>query len=81
MEDVLDVYTRPYDPQRRVWVVGETKHVVYVFSNDGKQLLQTLGVEGVTAEDQTHFGRPQDLAFLPDGIWPRIVRFVAARRS
>jgi DNA-binding beta-propeller fold protein YncE len=57
----------PYDPQHRVWVVGETKHVVYVFSNDGKQLLQTLGVEGVTADDETHFGKPQDIAFLPDG--------------
>jgi hypothetical protein len=57
----------PYDPEHRVWVVGETKSVIYVFSNDGKQLLKTLGVEGVAAEDQTHFGRPQDLAFLPDG--------------
>jgi len=57
----------PYDPQRRVWVVGETKNVIYVFSNDGKQLLQTLGVEGETADDDRHFGKPQDLAFLPDG--------------
>jgi hypothetical protein len=57
----------PYDPERRVWVVGETKHVVYVFSNDGKQLLQTLGEEGVTAADDRHFGRPQDVDFLPDG--------------
>ncbi|MFN7983474.1 MAG: 6-bladed beta-propeller [Vicinamibacterales bacterium] len=57
----------PYDPERRVWVVGETKNVIYVFSNDGKQLLKTLGVEGETAEDATHFGKPQDLAFLPDG--------------
>lgn len=57
----------PYDPQRRVWVVGETKNVIYVFSNDGKQLLQTLGVEWATANDETHFGKPQDLAFLPDG--------------
>ncbi len=57
----------PYDPQRRVWVVGETKNVIYVFSNDGKQLLQTLGVEWATADDATHFGKPQDLAFLPDG--------------
>ncbi len=57
----------PYDPQRRVWVVAETKNVIYVFSNDGKQLLQTLGVEWATADDDTHFGRPQDLAFLPDG--------------
>lgn len=57
----------PYDPQRRVWVVAETKNVIYVFSNDGKQLLQTLGVEWATADDETHFGRPQDLTFLPDG--------------
>jgi DNA-binding beta-propeller fold protein YncE len=57
----------PYDPEHRVWVVGETKHVVYVFSNDGKQLLMTLGEEGVAAEDSTHLGRPQDVAFLPDG--------------
>lgn len=57
----------PFDPERRVWVVGETKHVIYIFSNDGTKLLQTLGVEGVTADDETHFGRPQDVAFLPDG--------------
>jgi hypothetical protein len=57
----------PYDPQRRLWVVGETKNVIYVFSNDGTQLLKTLGVEWATAEDATHFGKPQDLAFLPDG--------------
>jgi 6-bladed beta-propeller protein len=57
----------PYDPEHRVWVVGETKSVIYVFSNDGSQLLRTLGAEGVAAEDETHFGRPQDLAFLPDG--------------
>ena len=57
----------PYDPLRRVWVVGETRNVIYVFSNDGKQLLKTLGEEGVAASDETHFGRPQDLAFLPDG--------------
>jgi len=57
----------PNDPEHRLWVVGETKSVIYVFSNDGKQLLKTLGVEGVDAADETHFGKPQDLAFLPDG--------------
>jgi DNA-binding beta-propeller fold protein YncE len=57
----------PYDPAHRIWVVGETKHVIYVFSNDGRQLLQTIGEEGVTANDERHFGRPQDLDFLPDG--------------
>src|SRR5215472_15690238 len=33
----------PYDPQHRVWVINETFSTVYVFSNDGKKLLQTLG--------------------------------------
>ena len=57
----------PYDPQRRVWVINETFHTIYVFSNDGKKLLMTLGEKNVPGNDQTHFGRPQDVAFLPDG--------------
>ena len=32
---------------------GQTKNVIYVFSNDGKQLLKTLGVEGETAGTHT----------------------------
>ena len=57
----------PYDPQHRVWVVNETFSQIYVFSNDGKQLLKTLGEKGVEGSDKTHFGKPQDVAFLPDG--------------
>lgn len=57
----------PFDPDRRVWVVGETKSQIYVFSNDGRKLLLTLGEANVAREDDTHFGRPQDVAFLPDG--------------
>ena len=41
------VRINPHDPDRRVWVVGETQHVVYAFSNDGSELLMTLGEEGV----------------------------------
>ncbi|GIS79763.1 MAG: hypothetical protein CM1200mP14_13290 [Gammaproteobacteria bacterium] len=33
----------PYDPERRVWLVNETFHQIYVFSNDGSELLKTLG--------------------------------------
>jgi hypothetical protein len=51
----------PFDPQHRVWVVGETRNVIYVFSNDGKQLLLTLGEENVASDDERHFGKPQDL--------------------
>jgi hypothetical protein len=57
----------PYDPDGRVWVIHETFHQVYVFSNDGSELLLTLGEKGVPGSDGTHFARPQDVAFLPDG--------------
>ena len=57
----------PYDPDRRVWVVHETGHQVFVFSNDGSELLMTLGEKNVSGDDETHLGRPQDVAFLPDG--------------
>ena len=57
----------PYDPERRVWVVHETGHQIFVFSNDGRELLMTLGEKNVPGDDETHFGGPQDVAFLPDG--------------
>jgi NHL repeat len=57
----------PYDPEHRVWVVNETFNTIYVFSNDGSKLLKTLGEKNVPGTDGTHFGKPQDVAFLPDG--------------
>jgi len=57
----------PYDPARRVWVVNETFNTIYVFSNDGTRLLKTLGEKNVPGRDATHFAKPQDVAFLPDG--------------
>ena len=57
----------PYDPERRVWVINETFHVIHVFTNDGSRLLFTLGEKGVPGDDHTHFAKPQDVAFLPDG--------------
>jgi DNA-binding beta-propeller fold protein YncE len=57
----------PYDPQKHVWVVNDGKHQIHKFTNDGKQLVMTLGEAGVAGEDATHFGMPQDLAFMPDG--------------
>ncbi len=50
-----------------MWVVNETFDVIYVFSNDGKRLLMTLGEKNVPGHDGTHFAKPQDVAFLPDG--------------
>ena len=57
----------PYDKQHRVWVINETFHTIYIFSNDGQKLLKTLGEKNVAGNDANHFGRPQDVAFLPDG--------------
>lgn len=57
----------PYDPARRVWLVNETFNTIYIFSNDGTKLLKTLGEKNVPGRDATHFGKPQDVAFLPDG--------------
>jgi hypothetical protein len=57
----------PYDQEHRVWVVNETFDTIYVFSNDGTRLLRTLGEKNVPGKDGTHFAKPQDVAFLPDG--------------
>jgi hypothetical protein len=57
----------PYDPEHRVWVINETFHQIYVFSNDGTKLLKTFGEKNVPGKDGTHFAKPQDVAFLPDG--------------
>jgi NHL repeat len=57
----------PYDPEHRVWVINESFNTIYVFSNDGTKLLKTLGEKNVPGKDATHFGKPQDVAFLPDG--------------
>lgn len=57
----------PYDPEQRVWVIDETGHIIYVFSNDGEELLMTLGEKNRPGRDETHYHLPQDVAFLPDG--------------
>lgn len=57
----------PFDPERRVWVVNDARHTIHVFSNDGKKQLLTLGTWNEAGTDEKHFGRPQDVAFLPDG--------------
>jgi len=59
----------PYDPQRHVWVVDDIRQQVFEFTNDGKRLAMTLGEAGVAGEDEKHFGRPTDIAWLPDGTF------------
>ncbi|MEM7415599.1 MAG: hypothetical protein AAF389_08910, partial [Gemmatimonadota bacterium] len=57
----------PYDTERKIWVVHETGHQIFVFSNDGEELLMTLGEKNTPGWDEAHFNQPQDVAFLPDG--------------
>jgi hypothetical protein len=59
----------PYDPDRHVWVVDDLRQQIFKFTNDGKQLVMTLGEAGVAGDDEKHFGRPTDIAWLPDGAF------------
>lgn len=40
---VHKILINPYDPQKRVWAIDDGNQVIRVFSNDGKELLQTIG--------------------------------------
>ena len=59
----------PYDPERHVWVVDDNRHQVFEFTNDGKELVMTLGEAGVPGNDNAHFARPTDIGFLSDGTF------------
>ncbi len=61
------VYISPYDATKRVWIVDDHTHAIYIFSHDGKELLQTIGTPNVPGADATHFNRPTFIAWLPDG--------------
>jgi len=59
----------PYDPERHVWVIDDNLHQVFKFTHDGKKLVMTLGEKLVQGNDDKHFGRPTDVAWLPDGTF------------
>ena len=61
------VYISPYDPEKKVMVVDDHQHAIYVFSNDGKQLLKTIGTTSTWGDDEKHFNRPTYIDFFPDG--------------
>src|SRR5687768_14245698 len=63
------VYVSPYDADKHVWVVDDHTHAIYKFTNDGKQLVQTIGTPNVSGADGTHFDRPTFMAWLPDGTF------------
>ena len=58
----------PYDPERHVWLVDDGAHSVYKFTQAG-DLVMTLGEFRVPGNDETHFNRPTDIAWLPDGTF------------
>ena len=57
----------PYDKDKNVWLIDDMGHQLVKFTHDGKKILMTLGVKGVPGNDKTHFNRPTDIAFLPNG--------------
>jgi hypothetical protein len=63
------IYISPYDAQKHVWVVDDHTHAIYKFTNDGKQLVQTIGTPNMPGADGTHFNRPTFIAWLPDGTF------------
>jgi hypothetical protein len=60
------IYENPYDPEKHVWVVDDHNMAIFEFTNDGKQLVKTIGTKGVAGADDSHFNRPTFLAWLPD---------------
>ncbi|MBI2833753.1 MAG: hypothetical protein HYX76_04935 [Acidobacteria bacterium] len=63
------VLISPYDPEKHVWLVDDGRHQVFKFTNDGKKLVMTLGVADQPGDDDKHFNRPTDIAWLPDGTF------------
>ena len=61
-----NITINPYDPERHVWVVDAGSEQIFKFTNGGK-LVMTMGEFRVTGNDETHFGNPSGIAFLPNG--------------
>ena len=54
------------DSADNIWATDVVNHTVTKFAPDGKVLMM-LGEKGVEGEDQTHFNKPTDVAFAPNG--------------
>ncbi len=61
------IYISPYDPERHVWVIDDGQHAIFKFTNDGKELVQTIGVSGEGGIDDTHLFWPSYMDWAPDG--------------
>jgi DNA-binding beta-propeller fold protein YncE len=66
-EDIVNcAHQIKFDPEGNVWLVDVKKHVVMKCTPEGK-LLQTLGTPNEPGCDESHFNKPTDVAFTPDG--------------
>lgn len=45
---VHKIYISPYDPEKRIWAIDDGNQVIRIFSNDGKELIQTIGTFDTT---------------------------------
>ena len=63
------VLINPYDPEKHVWLIDDGAQMVYKFTNDGKTLVKSWGEFKVPGNDDKHFARPTDIAWLPDGTF------------
>lgn len=65
-----DVYVRPHmaecDDGDNIWLIDDGGHILYLYSPEG-EILMTLGTRGVAGEDGSHFNKPTDIAFGPEG--------------
>lgn len=65
-DHVKEAHHLKIDSKGNVWVADIGLHTVRQFTPDGK-LLRTLGTEGKSGRDETHFNMPTDMAITPAG--------------
>lgn len=78
------VVMNPHDPKNHVWLIDDGAHMVHKLTNDG-EIVMSLGEFRVPGNDEGHFNRPTDIAFLPNGdffvsdgyVNTRVVKFNA----
>ena len=73
------VTVNPYDAERHIWIVDDWAIQIFKFTNDGSELVMTLGEREVIGDGPDHFGRPTDMAFFPDGTFLVSDGYVNAR--
>ena len=60
------VVMSPHDPEKHVWIIDDGAHQIHKLTNGG-EIVMTLGEFRVPGDDENHFNRPTDIAFLANG--------------